>query len=78
MHFYLVSEHFESIDTLFFENFCERKAQEAQAKRARCEREYAAPDCDTSDSDFLVLLRRLKKNVRKKYLWLRIQEYKNI
>ena len=23
-------------------------------KRARCEREYAAPDCDTSDSDLLV------------------------
>ena len=34
--------------TFFFEHFCECEAQNAR------EREYAAPDCDTSDSDLLV------------------------
>ena len=57
--FLFVSEHFESIEThFFFENFRERETLNARAKRARCEREYAAPDCDTSDSDLLVIAAR--------------------
>ena len=44
--FLCVSEHFELTETHFFFNFCEREVQYA--------RKYAAPDCDTSDSDLLV------------------------
>ena len=39
-----------------FLNFRAREAQNPQAKQARCECEYAAPDCDTSDSDLLVCI----------------------
>ena len=31
-----------------------RSEKRARTKRARCECEYAAPDCDTNDSDLLV------------------------
>ena len=44
-------KHFESIETHFFYYFGELKAQNV---RDRYEREYATPDCDTSDSDLLV------------------------
>ena len=45
----------------FFKIFHEREAQNAQSNRARCECEYAVPDCDTSDSDHLVYFRYLSE-----------------
>ena len=55
--FLCVSEQFESIEIHFFswKLSWAPSAKCTRAKRARCERVYAAPECDTSDSDFLVL-----------------------
>ena len=42
-------------DSLFFRKFFwALSAKRERAKRARCMREHAAPDCDTCDSDLLV------------------------
>ena len=64
LHFYA----FQSISsrsrhTCLFRKFSwARSANCARAKRARCEREFAAPDCDTSDSDLLVKINSFGAN----------------
>ena len=51
----------------------------AKAKtRARCERKYAAPDCDTSDSDLLVLLRVHMKAITTDYSVINLCQLKAV
>ena len=58
--FCCISMRFRTIrvdwETLFFlKIFLSAKRKRARVKRSRCEREYVAPDCDTSGSDLLVI-----------------------
>ena len=53
-HFYVLQSISSRLRHTFFPRIFV-SAKRAQTKRARCEREYAAPECDTSDIDLLVI-----------------------
>ena len=60
LHFYAFQRILSrSRHTFCFENFRDPEAQNARVKQARCECEYATPDCDISNSDLLVIIKIL-------------------
>ena len=63
LHFYVFQSISSRLRHTFFRKFLwAQSAKRARAKRARCKREYVAPDCDTSHSNLVFLFKDIMKN----------------
>ena len=69
LHFYAFKSILSRLRRPFYFSKIFVSAKCAWAKWARCEREYATPDCDTSNSDLLV-------RIYKKLNWMLVPEKK--